>query len=259
MPTLPVLNLAVHFVRREVRSRYLGSLSGGLWALLQPLIQLAVYGFVWVYVFRMRVPGGEGGPGIVPFLAMGVWPWNAFSESVIRGTMAVQDNAALIGKIALPREILVFSSVASSLLLHALGLGAILVVFWLRGTPLHLLGLPLAAAMFVQLFVLSLGFALLFGAIQVFVRDLGQTLTQIMPLWMFAGPVLYPRDFLPERFQGWLDYNPFTFYPEYLRSVLLGYGSPGTPWLLSLFIALALLALGAFVFRRLSPHFEDFL
>jgi lipopolysaccharide transport system permease protein len=256
---MSALALTTHFVRREIRNRYLGSFSGGLWALIQPLIQLAVYGFVWIYVFRMRIPGGDNAPGIVAFLALGVWPWNAFAEAVVRATTAVQDNAALIGKVALPREELVFSSVASSFLLHALGFCAILLVFWLYGTPLRGLGVPLAAALFLQLFVLALGFALLFAAIQVFVRDLGQTLAQLMPLWMFAGPVLYPRDYLPERFRGWLDYNPFTFYPEALRETLLGYGSTGTPWIVAGVIALALLALGYGVFRRLSPHFEDFL
>ena len=256
---MSALALTTHFVRREIRNRYLGSFSGGLWALIQPLIQLAVYGFVWIYVFRMRIPGGDGAPGIVPFLALGVWPWNAFAEALVRATTAVQDNAALIGKVALPREVLVFSSVASSFLLHAVGFCAILLVFWLHGTPLHALGLPLAVALFLQLFVLALGFALLFAAIQVFVRDLGQTLAQLMPLWMFAGPVLYPRDYLPERFRGWLDYNPFTFYPEALRETLLGYGSTGTPWIVASLVALALLALGYGVFRRLSPHFEDFL
>jgi lipopolysaccharide transport system permease protein len=109
------------------------------------------------------------------------------------------------------------------------------------------------------LFVLALGIALLFSAIQVFVRDLSQSLTQLMPLWMFAGPVLYPRDYLPERFRGWLDFNPFTFYPEYLRETVLGYGSTGTPLLLALGIALLALAVGYAVFRRLSSHFEDFL
>jgi lipopolysaccharide transport system permease protein len=256
---MSALALTSHFVRREIRNRYLGSFSGGLWALIQPLIQLAVYGFVWVYVFRMRAPGGVDGPGIVAFLAMGVWPWNAFSESLVRATTAMQDNAALIGKIALRREILVFSSVASSFMLHGLGFCVILIVLRLSGTPIQLPGLPFAALAFAQLFVLTLGLALLFSAVQVFVRDLGQTLTQLMPLWMFAGPVLYPRDFLPERFRGWLDFNPFTFYPEYLRDALLGYGAAGTPWLVSLIIALAMLALGYGVFRRLSAHFEDFL
>lgn len=256
---MSALALASHFVRREIRNRYLGSFSGGLWALLQPLIQLAVYGFVWVYVFRMQIAGGAGAPGIVAFLALGVWPWNAFAEALVRATTAVQDNSALIGKIALPREVLVFSSVASSFVLHGLGFVLIVAVLWLTGTTIHPLGLPLALLAFAQLFVLALGIALLFAAVQVFVRDLAQSLAQLMPLWMFAGPVLYPREYLPERFRGWLDFNPFTFYPEYLRSTLLGFGHAGSPFPLALAIALAALGVGYVVFRRLSPHFEDFL
>jgi len=256
---MPAFALTSHFVRREIRNRWLGSFSGGLWALLQPLIQLAVYGFVWTYVFRMQIAGFESGAGLVAFLAIGMWPWNAFAESLNRATTAVQDNAALIGKIALPRELLVFASVVSSFLLHGVGFCAVVLVLWLCGTPIHAAGLPFAALAFAQLFALALGFSLLFAAIQVFVRDLSTALAQLMPLWMFAGPVLYPRDFLPDRFRGWLDWNPFTFYPEVLREALLGYGSAAQPWLVSLAIAAAVLAFGYVVFRRLSPHFEDFL
>ena len=113
---------------------------------------------------------------------------------------------------------------------------------------------------FVQLFVLALGFAFLFSAIQVFVRDLAQTLTQLLPLWMFAGPVLYPREFLPVHFRGWLDFNLFTFYPEFMRAVLLDSGHVSMAGVLtSIAIALAMFAIGFSVFRRLSAHFEDFL
>ena len=256
---MSALALTSHFVRREIRNRYLGSFSGGVWALLQPLIQLAVYGFVWTYVFRMKLPGGAGAVGIVPFLALGVWPWNAFAEALVRATTAMQDNAALIGKIALPREILVFSSVASSFLLNGLGFAVILAVLAATGTPLHARAIPGATLVFAQLFVLALGFAFLFAAIQVFVRDLAQSLTQLMPLWMFVGPVLYPRDYLPEAFRGWLDWNPFTFYPEFLRATLLGFDGVGTSFPIASVIAVAMLALGYGVFRRLAPHFEDFL
>ena len=256
---MSALALTSHFVRREIRNRYLGSFSGGIWALLQPLIQLAVYGFVWTYVFRMRLPGGAGAAGIVPFLALGVWPWNAFAEALVRATTAMQDNAALIGKIALPREILVLSSVASSFLLHGLGFVVILGVLAATGTPVHALAIPGAILVFAQLFVLALGFALLFSAIQVFVRDLAQSLAQLIPLWMFLGPVLYPRDYLPAAFRGWLDFNPFTFYPEYLRSTLLGFDGTATSLPVATATATAMLAVGYVVFRRLAPHFEDFL
>jgi lipopolysaccharide transport system permease protein len=253
--------ITVHFIRRELRNRYLGSVSGGLWALLQPLIQLGIYGFVWTYVFKMRLPGADSTPlAIVPFLALGVWPWNAFSEAVMRSATAIQDNAGLIGKVAFPRAALVFAASSASFLLHGVGFVVVVIVVELLGIQLQLVHLPLALLAFALLFVLALGFGYLFAAVQVFVRDLSQVLGQLLPLMMFTAPVLYSREFLPERFRAWLDWNPFTFYPEYLRAELLGIGTVGIGAQLgALLLALAILALGYSVFRRLDPRFEDFL
>jgi lipopolysaccharide transport system permease protein len=256
---MPALSLALHFIRRDISNRYLGSFSGGLWALLQPLIQLAVYGFVFVYVFKARVPGADA-PGYVPFLALALWPWAAFAEGLTRATTAIQDNAALIGKVALPRAVLVFAAVASSFLIQGIGFCAIVVVLRLSGVPIDLFALPLALCGFVQLFILALGFAFLFAAVQVFVRDLAPALPQLLMLWMFASPVFYARAALPERYQGWLDFNPFTSYVEFFRASLLHSGSVGfSAQAISLVVALTALALGLAVFRRLGPHFEDFL
>ncbi|MDR3389256.1 MAG: ABC transporter permease [Rudaea sp.] len=256
---MPALSLALHFIRRDIRNRYLGSFSGGLWALLQPLIQLAVYGFVFVYVFKARVPGADA-PGYVPFLALGLWPWTAFAEGVTRATTAIQDNAALIGKVALPRAVLVFAAVASSFLIQGAGFCAIVIALRLTGVPIDLLALPLALCGFVQLFLLALGFAFLFAAVQVFVRDLAPALPQLLMLWMFASPVFYARESLPERYRGWLDFNPFTHYIEFFRATLLHSGSIElSSQAISLLLALTVVAIGFAVFRRLGPHFEDFL
>jgi len=251
----------MHFVRRELRNRYLGSISGGLWALMQPLAQLAIYGFVWAYVFRMRAPGGDASPAaIVPFLALGVWPWNAFSEAITRSTTAIQDNAGLIGKVALPRWILVLATAAASFLLHGLGFCAVLLLLGLLGMHVNLLWLPVALFVFAQLFVLALGFAFLFSAVQVFVRDLSQVLAQLMPLWMFVSPVLYSREYLPAAYRGWFDLNPFSFYPEFLRATRLGLGGIGIQAAaIALLVAVVTLGVGYGIFRRLDPRFEDFL
>jgi len=229
--------------------------------LLQPLIQLAIYSFVWTYVFKMRLPGDGASPvAIVPFLALGVWPWNAFSEAVMRAATAIQDHAGLIGKVAFPRGVLVFAATSASFLLHSIGFIVVIIVVELLGIPVRLALLPLALLAFAVLFVLALGFGYLFSAVQVFVRDLSQVLGQLLPLMMFTAPVLYSREFLPERFRHWLDWNPFTFYPEYLRAKLLGIGTIDTAAQLSaVALAAAVCIVGYSVFRRLGPRFEDFL
>jgi ABC-type polysaccharide/polyol phosphate export permease len=256
---MPALRLALHFIRRDLESRYLGSFSGGLWALVQPLVQLAVYSFVFVYVFKAKAPGADA-PGYVPFLALALWPWSAFAESLTRATTAIQDNAALIRKVAMPREVLVFASVSAGFLVQGVGFLAIIIALRLFGVPIDLFALPLAALGYLQLFVLALGFSFLFAAIQVFVRDLSAALPQLLMLWMFASPVFYARESLPEAYRPLLGFNPFTHYPEFFRGALLRTPAPSLASdAIALFGAVLVLAVGWAVFRRLNPHFEDFL
>lgn len=251
--------LAAHFIRRELRERYRGSFTGFGWAFLQPLLQLAIYAFVFVEIFKARVPGA-GAPGYVPFLVVAMWPWVAFSDALVRATTAIQDNAALIGKIALPRELLVLAPCSASFILHIGGFVAILCALALFQPNISIVGLPLALLLYVPLFVLAFGLALLFAAVQVFVRDLSQILGQVLTLMMFASPIFYARENLPARFQGWLDLNPFTFYAEGFRSILLGYGDIRVSALLvAVAVSLTALLVGWWAFRRLDPHFEDFL
>ncbi|MEP6511265.1 MAG: ABC transporter permease [Dokdonella sp.] len=251
--------LTLRFFQRDLRSRFAGSFSGGLWALFQPLLQLAITSFVFVYVFKARVPGSMT-LGYVPFLAIGLWPWTAFAEGVLRSTTVIQDNAALIGKVALPRIALVIATLGTSFAIHMLGFVAIVLVMKAGGQPMHLAMLPLALLLYIPLAALALGFALLCSAVQVFVRDLVQALGQLLPLLMFGAPVYYDRAQLPQQFRGLLDWNPFTFYAESFRALLLDYGTFSFRSLgVALVVAALSLLIGYWTFRRLDPHFEDFL
>ncbi len=253
------LLLAAHFVRRELKERYRGSFTGFGWALLQPLLQLAIYAFVFVQIFKARVPGAAA-PGYVPFLVVAMWPWIAFSEAVVRSTTAIQDNAALIGKVALPRQVLVLAPCAASFVLHGAGFLAILGVLAITGQGVVIANVPMALLLYVPLFAYALGICLTLAALQVFVRDLVQIVGQLLTLMMFAAPIFYDRANLPERYQILLDLNPFTFYVEGMRNLLLGYGE--FPWhglAIAIPVAILTLAFGLWLFRRLDSHFEDFL
>ena len=251
--------LALHFIRREIRNRYLGSFSGGFWAIVQPLVQLAVYGFVFVYIFKAAPPPGTD-VGYVPFLFIGLWPWTMLSESLSRATTVIQENAALIGKVAMPREVLVIASVASSFLVQIAGFLGICIALRAIGVDIELVYLPLTILLFAQLFLFALGLAFLFAAFQVFVRDLFAALPQLLMIWMFASPILYARQSLPAFAHRYMDLNLFTPYPEMFRSALL-HASPvdAAERSISTIVALIVFGVGYFSFKRLEPHFEDFL
>ena len=256
---MPLASLTLRFIDRELRNRFAGSFTGGLWALIAPLIQLAVYSFVFVHVLSARVPGADA-PGYVPFLVAALWPWNALAESLVRSTTVVQENATLIGKIALPREVLVLASAASSFIVNLAGFIAIVAVLAIAGMGIDPVGLLPALALYVALFVLALGLSLAFSAIQVFVRDLAQALGQILMILMFCAPIFYDRMLVSERFRAWLDLNPFTFYADAFRVALLHHGEvDATRIAIALATAAIVLLIGHRIFRRLDPHFEDFL
>ena len=248
-----------HFLSRDLKNRFLGSFSGGLWALIQPLVQLAIYAFVFVHIFKARLPGADA-PDYVPFLIVALWPWTAFSEAVLRATTSIVENAGLIGKVALPRQIPVLATVTASFLLHGAGFVAIVLILPLFGYATHPAWLLLALPVMLLLWVLATGFALLFAAIQVFVRDLMQALTQLMMLAMFAAPIFYAREMMPERFQGLMSLHPYTWYAEAMRDMLLRGQAPAlVSTLATIVVAFVVVGMGAWVFRRLDRQMEDFL
>lgn len=254
-------SLLLEFVRRELKARYLGTFSGAAWALAQPLLQLAIYGYVFLYIFNARLPEAEfGSIGFLPFLAVGLWPWNAFVESVNRSATVIHDSAGLLGKIALPRALLVVAPVCAGFLLHTVGFIAVLTVLWLGGWLEPRWSALAVPALMLVLIVFTLGLAWLFAALTVFVRDIAQALPQVLLLLFFLTPVLYPRSLVPESLHTLADANPLALFIGLFRQSLLGIGHYGAiHYALAVGIALLMAWIGYHVFQRLAPHFEDFL
>ena len=246
-------------VSRAIRRDYLENVTGFAWLIIQPLLLLAVYAFVFTTIFRARVTGLET-VGFVPFLAVAFWPWTAFSESVLRASGAVTANAALIGKVAFPAELLPLATVAASFAMHLAGYLAVLLVLQAFGVPVQWPGLLAAIPLLALLGLFACGLALFASALQVFVRDIAQILPPLMTFWFFTTPILYSADVLPSFWQSVMRFNPMAWYVDRLRDFLLmgdyhlGFADLAVP---ALTLAVFILALA--FFRRFSAHFEDFL
>ncbi len=254
-----IAHLAPHFIQREIRSRYLGSLSGLAWAFIHPLAQLALYATVFVYIFGARIPEAES-VGFVAYVGVAFWAWLMFSDGVSRALPTIIENTALIAKVALPAEVLVIAAVTGTFLLHLAGYALVLILLAATGTNLSALGALAAIPVLLQLAALTLGTGLILAACQVFIRDLAQVVQQILTFGFFLTPILYSRTMLPEFAQRLMGLNPLTYYPEKLRALLLqGQLAPTMADLYALGIAIFALLLGIWLFRRLAPHFEDFM
>jgi len=251
--------LILSLTKREIQQRYLASFGGLIWVLLIPLAQLAIYAFVFIKIFQARVPGADT-VGYVPYLAVAFWAWNAFSESMIRASSSIVENRALIGKVAIPHEVLAISSALSSFFLNFIGQLIVLLVLTLTGIDFNWLLLPLFLLLWLHLLFFSIAFALFVSATQVYIRDLAHAMGPLLMLWFFSTPILYSLSLVPEQYRQWMKLNPFNYYVSRAREIMLFDGwTPQLEDLVALFATALLFVCCLWYFRRLSPRFEDYL
>lgn len=240
-------------VVRELKARYRGSILGFFWSFINPLLQLLIYTFVFTYVLPNRI---EGIAPYALFLFTGILPWTWFSSSVLESSNVLITSGNLIKKILFPAEVLPFVVVISNLVHFVLGL-PILLAFLLYYDKIQGSIIVLPAIMLLQL-VFTSGVCLFVSALSVHFRDVQNILANLMMLWFFASPVIYPYLGVAPRIQRWLNFNPMTH-------ILVGYhqslftGEMGHwPWLLAMGAgSLVTFLVGYFFFDRLRDTFAE--
>ena len=253
--------LFVQLAQREVSGRYRGSIAGLGWSLLNPLLMLAVYTFVFSVVFKARW-GGAGDDSRGAFavvLFVGILVHGIFAECLNRAPTVVMANANYVKKVVFPLEILLPVNMGAALFHAAVTLvvllGAQLLVF--GAIPVTALWLPLVL---LPLLLTTLGLSWLLAGVGVYVRDIGQLVGVLTTVALFLAPVFYPVDALPENVRPWLYLNPLTFIIEQARAVLLWGMAPDWVGLLKHGAAgLAICVGGYWAFQRLRKGFADVL
>jgi lipopolysaccharide transport system permease protein len=249
--------LIVSLVARDLKARYRGSVLGFFWSFVNPLLLLLVYSFV----FTVVLPGVHP-PELEPFglfMFCGILPWAWFSSSLLEAANVLISGSNLIRKVLFPAEVLPIVTVFAGLAHFCLGLpilAASLAYYRVSVTPTDLLWFPVIVL--IQL-VLTLGLALLLSALTVHFRDIRDLLTNLLTLWFFATPIIYPLSQVPERLRWYLNLNPFTHLAVSYQAVLFTEGR-FTEWprLLAVGAAsLLVLALGYFVFDRLRDTLAE--
>lgn len=246
-------------VRRDIRARYVSSVMGLSWAVIQPLALLGLYTFIFSYVLRLRLGGSDSTGTFALYLLCGMLPWLAFAEGLTRSASVILEQAHLIKKVVFPSEILPPYVVVTALAIELVGLGVLLaaVAVFRGGIGWPLLLLPVVLLL-QFLFTVGLGWVL--ASMNVFLRDVGQVLALGLTLWMFVTPIFYPAELMPARFRWVLDVNPMYYVVEAYRAVVMDQRLPD----LSHAAVLAAMALVAFVaghwvFRRSKHAFVDVL
>ncbi|WP_374318957.1 ABC transporter permease [Pseudoxanthomonas kaohsiungensis] len=252
-------SLIYQLAKREVISRYRGSLMGLAWSFFNPLLMLAVYTFVFSVVFQARwsadAPPHTGEFAVILFV--GVIVHGIFAECINRAPGLILGNASYVKRVVFPLETLPWVALLVALFHAAVSvLVLFLALLLVRGyIPLTTLYLPLVV---LPLVLTTMGAAWLLAALGVFVRDIGQITGIFTTVLLFLSPVFYPVSALPENFQRWIYLNPLTFIIEQARNVLVWGLPPDLPGIFKYTLLSTLVAwLGFAFFQKTRRGFAD--
>lgn len=256
----PVFDLLFQLVHRELRDRYGGSVLGAAWALIVPISMLAIYTFVFGFVFRARWTGaGEDPFAFSLFLYCGLVPFLFVSDTLGRASTLIHQHGTLVKRVVFPMPLLAVAMTAAAAVHMTLGLGILTIFAWLvqgRIGPLALLALPTV----VPLVLAGLGLAWLVSASTVYFRDLTQAVPAVLPVILFLSPVFYPVSAVPPAMREWMLLNPLTTVIENVRSVVIAGALPEPVSVLTgIVLGSALAFVGFLWFSRLQPGFADVL
>jgi len=238
-------------VVRELKARYRGSALGFLWSFLNPLLYCSVYALVFAVYLRF------GTENYVIFLISGLLPWLWFSSSLLEASGSILAGGNLIKKVLFPAEVLPLVVVLSSFVNFLLSLPILLlfVIAFKRPIGLAILSLPLV--MLIQL-VFTTGLAFMFSALCVHYRDVQHILANVLNLWFFLTPIIWPLAQIPELLRFTVNVNPVAPLVLAYQSIFYENQFPNFMQL-SAAAAMAVLIylLGASMFERYSVIFAE--
>ncbi len=204
-----MLHLFIYFLKKDIKSKYVGSGLGLVWAIVLPLFQIFLFWFVFAGIMKVRPSMGLQVPYLY-FLLSSFFFWLAFSESVTRSTHVILENADMVKKVSFPNLVLPLTVTASCYIHHLIGFVFFIIVYILT-VPVGPTLLLIIPVLFIQV-AFSVGLGLMGAALLPYVRDIGQVLGYVLQGLFFLSPVMYSVEVVPKNLQTLLYLNPFTHF-----------------------------------------------
>lgn len=248
-------------IHRDFSSKYKQTILGPLWFVINPIINAAVFTVVFAKALGVST---DGVPPMLSFLCSQLG-WNYFSAVLGSTGNSLAGNAHLFGKVYFPRLIPPIAMCGSCLIAFFVQL-AVLLIAWTYfkfgtdyGAQLHL-GWSLALLPFLLLHMaaLGLGVGLILSSVTAKYRDLAQLTGFLVQIWMYATPIIYTLNSIPEHWRWAVNLNPLTSIVEITRLIFLGRGTVTlTGYLTSVSITCVILAIGVLLYQRMARTFVD--
>jgi lipopolysaccharide transport system permease protein len=254
--------LIAQMTRREISQRYRGSALSLAWAILNPLVMLAIYTFVFSVVFKARWGSGDAEESRAAFaitLFAGMIVFNLFAEIINRAPSLILSNVNFVKKVIFPLEILPLVSIGVVLFHSFISLLVLLAaqLVFNRYIPFTIIYLPL---IILPLLLVGLGASWILSSLTVYIRDITQITGVITTLLMFTSAVFFPIESLPEEYHAAMRLNPVAMIITESRNALIFGQTPDWGWLgVMMLIGLGIAAGGYWWFQKTRKGFADVL
>ena len=245
-------DLLWQLVRRSLQSRYRGSVLGFLWSFLNPLILMLVYYLIFSVYMRIRMDN------YAVFMFCGLLPWIWFSSSAIEGTMSLISNANLIKKVLFPSEIFPLVTVIANLINYLLSLPILILFVFISKMEFS----PALMFWFIPLVLIQTiftsGFVFATSALTVHFKDIQHILLNILTLWFFMCPIIYPITQVPLKFRFTITCNPVGLLVMCYQDIFFFKKTPAINHLLALTaVSLIIFLLGYKIFDNYRYTFAE--
>ena len=246
-------------IKNDFSSRFARSKLGGLWAIFNPLAQVAIYALILSNILQAKMEGIDSQYSFAIYLTAGMLGWNLFAEIVTRGLNVFVMNGNLIKKAMFPKVVLPAIAVGTCLLDNLLLFISILIIFALLGhmPTVQIIWLPV---LIFSTVALGTGLGLILGIFNVFIRDIAQVVPIVMQVLFWFTPIVYPISIIPESYRHYLYFNPMYPLVKAYQDVLVFGSAPEMSQIVTIvLVSVALLIVGFFLFMRASEEMADVL
>jgi lipopolysaccharide transport system permease protein len=246
--------------RRELTERYAGQILGVLWAIVHPGIQIAVYVFIFAYVFGVKMGGTSDLPrDYTTYLLAGLIPWLMCADAMAKGSVVLVSNANLVKQVVFPLEVLPVKSVLATAFTQVVSSAFLLIYSAIvnGGLPWTCILLPILMTLQVLFLV---GLCSILAAIGAGFRDLRELIQVLTVIGIYLMPIVYLPSMVPLLIQRALYANPFSYLIWcYQDALYFGRFQHPVAWIVFFLTSLLTFALGYRAFRKLKPMFGNVL